>query len=158
MINNVWNWIFCYWISKKINEKITNLIHHEFIKGSRLFNRKFMQRSNCYIFGLPNMPLLQKIVSNHWLCHKTYTNLFLLFIYIWHFACIMFCKHSYILIQFCWSLILWNNKMSNVSFFFNKYLQIYFFNHYFITFYVLNYIFKLCIIFFESCLNSFTNM
>jgi hypothetical protein len=49
---------------KKKKEKITNLIHHEYIEGSFLINRRFIQRFKFYIiivgkFWIPNMALSQ---------------------------------------------------------------------------------------------------
>jgi hypothetical protein len=55
--------------SSKISENITNLIDHEYIERSFLLSRLFMPRSFRIFmigkFGLLNMPLCQKIVSNH---------------------------------------------------------------------------------------------
>jgi hypothetical protein len=66
--------------SSKTSEKITNLIDHEYIKRSFLLSRLFMPRYFCIFmigkFGLLNMSLSQKIVSNHWFCQKICTNLF----------------------------------------------------------------------------------
>jgi hypothetical protein len=91
----------------KTSEKITNLIHHEYIERSFLLSRLFMPRTFCTFMieklGLLNMRSFQKIVSNHWFCQKICTKLFY-FIYSyyvgnfitmikWHFACIMSCKH-----------------------------------------------------------------
>jgi hypothetical protein len=50
------------------SKRITNLINHEYIKGSFLFNRKFIQRYFYRFiignFGLLNMSLSQLIVGN----------------------------------------------------------------------------------------------
>jgi len=88
-------------------EKIKNLINHEHIKGSFLFNKIFMQRAFYMFvvkeFALSNMPLSQQIVANHSFCHKTCTKLIIYSYYVCkscsndhrHFACIiMFCRHS----------------------------------------------------------------
>jgi hypothetical protein len=53
----------------KTSEKITNLIHHEYIERSFLLSRLFMPRTFCTFMieklGLLNMRSFQKIVSNH---------------------------------------------------------------------------------------------
>jgi len=48
--------------SQKFNEQITNLIHHEYIKISFLFTRRFMQRS-FYIFMKKTFVVWNKLVS-----------------------------------------------------------------------------------------------
>ncbi len=62
LVDNVLDYILSEWIFKTTNKKITNLIHHEYIEWSFLFNRNFMQWSKFHIFmiekfGLPNMLL-----------------------------------------------------------------------------------------------------
>jgi hypothetical protein len=48
--------------SEKFNEQIKNLIHHEYIKNSFLFTRRFMQRS-FYIFMKRKIGTWNKLVS-----------------------------------------------------------------------------------------------
>lgn len=87
--------------------KDQNLINHEYIEGSFLFNKIFVQMA-FYMFvvkklGLSNMPLSQQIVINHSFCHETCTKFIIYSYYVCkscsndhiYFACIiMFCRHS----------------------------------------------------------------
>jgi len=131
MINDVSNWIFNWWISKMTTStRITNLINHEYIKRSFLFNRKFIQMF-FYIFiigkfGLLNMSLSQLIVGNRLILSQDMRKIFFFYLFI---LCtpscnndqMVFCMYSIAnirkpLFKFCSRLILWNNKMSNVDF------------------------------------------
>jgi hypothetical protein len=58
-ISNVSNWIVINESPNKTNENITNLISHEYMEGSFLFNRKFM-RIFFYIFMIRKFELLNK--------------------------------------------------------------------------------------------------
>jgi len=61
----------------KNNEKIKKLIDHEYVKGSFLFSKRFMQMSFYKsIIGNFKSSNIKYILSNYWLCYKTCTKLF----------------------------------------------------------------------------------